>query len=296
MIAPQTENNRMDYAQTEKHTVSQQADVGLAQMTTWNDLLYPGNATDFFSRRLFLPFDPTTGAYRTANAIWLAELSRLVYRHDKEEAPFPPLPTRTDFLATAGFKQRQFFFSPETDTQAMLVEFDTSTHYAVLAFRGTEQHVKDFITDLTIGKFSIGGSKRDVHDGFKSALDSVWDEIERALRRLNCPVFFTGHSLGAALATLAAARHAPTALYTFGSPRVGDATFAASLHDIRDIIHRVVDEEDIVADLPPTELGFQHVGKPITLTTTNNLPWLKSLFKLPQFLADHAPVNYVDRL
>jgi predicted lipase len=86
----------------------------------------------------------------------------------------------------------------------------------------------------------------------------VWDEIEGELSTLACPVFYTGHSLGAALATLAASRHAPQAVYTFGSPRVGNEVFVASLQNLP--IHRVVDDKDAAALLPPEALGFRHVG------------------------------------
>jgi triacylglycerol lipase len=105
--------------------------------TTWQDLLDPGGATDFFSRREFPPFEPEAAVeYNHANALWLAELSRLAYRHDVEEDKPVPQPTRTSFLEKAGLKQRAFFVSPKTDTQAMLIEPMVSPPFAVLVFRG----------------------------------------------------------------------------------------------------------------------------------------------------------------
>ncbi|MDD5057196.1 MAG: lipase family protein [Sideroxydans sp.] len=268
--------------------------------TTWDDLLYPGNANDFFSRRTFAPFDPSSGAYDQNNALWLAELSRLVYRHDIEENDPPPHPTQTHILEQAGCTRRQYFGSNITGTQAILAEFGGATPFAVLAFRGTEQEPRDFVTDLTLGRLRQREGKIDVHEGFKAALDSVWREIESALKELRCPVFFTGHSLGAALATLAAARRTPTALYTYGSPRVGDADFTASLKDIADIIHRVVDSEDGVTSLPPEALGYRHIGTLHTLSAppahNSFATWLTGWRNPPKFLADHAPVNYVDRI
>ena len=267
--------------------------------TTWKDLLHPGDANDFFTRRNFLEFDPTTSNYRPANALWLAELSRLVYRHDAEENTPPAQPTQSDILKQHGCTKRQFFISRETDTQAMLVEFGGKAPYAVLAFRGTEQHIKDFVTDLSIGQINHTDGKIAVHEGFKHALDSIWNELEPALKKINVPLFYTGHSLGAALATLAAARRSPTALYTFGSPRVGDADFVASLNGIAFLIHRIVDDQDVVTTLPPEELGFQHAGNERVLVVTsahNFFSWLAGFFGPPKFLADHAPINYVDRL
>lgn len=262
--------------------------------TTWQDLLHPGDATDFFSRREFSPFDPNANGYNRDNALWLAELSRLVYRHDKEENNPPPQPTQTSFLQKAGFTQRQFFLSQKMDTQAMLVEFGGPIPFSVLAFRGTEQSFKDLITDLKTGIPPFGKPEIVVHKGFQEALDSIWNEIDSALALLSCPVFYTGHSLGAALATLAAAKRLPQAVYTFGSPRVGNRAFVSSLGDIP--IYRTVDDKDIVTFLPPEIMGFRHAGTEHRLIAPSSVFSLRQLFDPPKLLADHAPINYVDRI
>ena len=266
--------------------------------TRWQDLLRPGDATDFFMRRAFPPFDPDAAGYRRGNALWLAELSRLVYRHDREEDDPPPQPTRTGFLQRAGFAQRHFFVAQETGTQAMLVECDGAAPFAVLVFRGTEQEPKDFIADLEVGLPPFEQAEIGVHAGFRKALDSVWNEVHAALSELDCPVFYTGHSLGAALATLAAARRAPRAVYTFGSPRVGNRVFVESLARVP--VYRIVDDEDLVATVPSEALGFRHAGVEQRLTAPRQgwsfLERLRALRRPPKFLADHAPVNYVDRI
>ena len=68
-----------------------------------------------------------------------------------------------------------------------------------------------------------------VHRGFKAALSEVWTSLEKHisnLHRNNLKIWLTGHSLGAALATLAADRLGNAqGLYTFGSPRIGDRDF-----------------------------------------------------------------------
>jgi hypothetical protein len=262
--------------------------------TSWQDLLHPGDATDFFLRRPFPAFDPTTSAYSPVNALWLAELSRLAYRHDTEEASPAPQPTRTSFLENAGFRQLQFFISQETDTQAMLVEFEGTSPFTALVFRGIELNIKDYLTYLEIGKYLLLRHKTDMYAGFTEALDSVWREIDAALAPLNCPIFYTGHSLGAALATLAAARHAPSALYTFGSPRVGNQAFIDSLCNVP--IYRIVDDEDVVTTVPSATLGFRHVGTELRLIAPRHKFFLNLFFGPPKTLADHAPINYVDRI
>ena len=272
----------------------------MKRYTTWDDLSYPGLATDFFARRRVVAFDPSTTAWSAGNAVWLMELSRLVYRHDAEEDTSPPMPARSTYLANGGFRQLAFFQDAPTGTAAFLVESITAPKFAVLAFRGTEVRIQDYITDLKVGKPPLHSSDVVVHEGFKDALDSVWDAIATELAKLTCPVFYTGHSLGAALATLAAARRAPTATYTFGSPYVGDQAFVDSLTGVP--IFRCKDDIDIVTVVPPEDWGFRHVGelhhlaKPTRRFTLNPKQWLAWLKEPPRFLADHTPINYTDRI
>lgn len=270
-------------------------------MPTWQDLLNPGGATDFFSRREFPPFEPGIALeYSRTNALWLAELSRLVYRQDIEERIFISQPTRASFLDKAGLKQRAFFASPEMDTHAMLVEPKVPPFFAILVFRGTDSN-RDYVTDFESGILPWDRNEIGVHKGFRKALDSVWDEVEKELSELVCPIFYTGHSLGGALATLAASRYRPQAVYTYGSPRVGNDAFVRSLQTLP--IHRVVDNKDAAASLPPEVLGFRHVGllqllmEPHTEAKENSIfAPLKIFEEPPRILADHAPVNYVDRI
>jgi hypothetical protein len=266
--------------------------------TTWDDLLHPGWAVDFFARREFPAFDPgQVSVYSRANALWLAELSRLVYRHDIEEDEPSWQPTRTSFLDKVGLKQRDFFKSRGGNIRAMLVESVTAPLFAVLVFRGTEQNIQDFFTDLETGRPPLDQNIVGVHQGFKKALDSVWPRIDESLAALTCPVFYTGHSLGAALATLAALRRKPQALYTFASPRVGNKAFANSFSGLP--IYRIVDDKDMLTLLPPESLGLHHGGILQRLRATEReycRSWTSKIGGPPKPLADHAPVNYVDRI
>jgi triacylglycerol lipase len=268
-------------------------------VTTWKDLLRPGDATNFFTRDPHPRFDPALRSYHPANAWWLAELCRLIYRHDIEEQRPPPHPTRSSFLSKVGLRQVAFFDDPATGTQAFLVKSDGAASFAALVFRGTEQDLRDFRRDLETLPTPVGGAGVRVHDGFLRALDSVWDGIVPALESLPGPIFYAGHSLGAALATLAASRRAPNAVYAFGSPRIGNEAFASSLAAVP--LYRVVDDADLVATLPPEALGFRHAGELHQLVPPkdlkfNLLRWLQGLVGPPKPLADHAPINYVDRI
>lgn len=263
-------------------------------MTSWSDLFRPGSATDFFTRVSPWPaFDPTAAVFSEANALWLMELSRLVYRHDVEEGTAPPQPTRASFLQRAGLRQHAFFQDAATDTQAMLVEaIDRS--YAVLVFRGTE-NLRDFIRDLEATSKPVHGSGVRVHDGWEEAFESVWPAIDAALKTVAQPVFYTGHSLGAALATRAALERPPRALYTFGSPRVGNTAFVSTVNAAT-VAFRIVDDRDLVTKVPLESMGYAHAGVPVPLSAPGT-SWLAvPPFQPPKRLADHAPVNYIDRM
>jgi triacylglycerol lipase len=263
-------------------------------VTTWSDLLRPGDASTFFDRNPLPAFDPTANGYSASNAWWLAELCRLVYRHDVGEDK-PRTPLRSTFLAQAGLRQRAFFNSVKTGTQGFLVESIQTPLFAALVFRGTED-ARDFLTDLKAIREPIGNGGAKVHEGFVEALDSVWkDQVVPELEKITSPIFFTGHSLGAALATLATARRRPTATYTFGSPLVGNDAFVRSLAETS--IYRIVDGSDEVTKLPPEDLGYQHVGELHHLTAPPTSGFdLLALFRPPKLLADHAPINYVERI
>ncbi len=276
----------------------------MTDTTTWAELLRPGDADDFFDRPVLPRFDPSLTAYDRDNAWWMAELSRLVYRHDVPETA-PLTPSRGFFLAKAGLREVRFFSDEKVGAQAILVVSERP-ECAALVFRGTEQGVTDFAADLADLHVHSDAEIVDVHSGFKAQFDSIWDAIETELGKLTCPVFYTGHSLGAALATLAAARRPPQAVYAFGSPLVGNDAFARMTARLP--IHRVVDGSDIVTVMPPAKLGFVHVGtehrigtsatKPrLTTTIAGALRSIMSIRKHPpKYLADHAPKNYVERL
>src|SRR4029079_18351453 len=70
-------------------------------------------------------------------------------------------------------------------------------------------------------------------------------------------LLITGHSLGAALGTLAASLRNPDGLVTFGSPKVGDADFCKTLSAVH--VTRYMNCCDIVCRVPPGP-GFEHVG------------------------------------
>ena len=134
-----------------------------------------------------------------------------------------------------------------------------------LAFRGTEPtKINDVMADLKVVRNSaIAGGK--VHSGFQDELNELWVDCLKELEynsQLKRPkkVYFTGHSLGAAMATIAATRHEAECLYTFGSPKVGGPNF---IKHVKCPHQRFVNNNDIVTKVPPSIFGFVHCGEEI---------------------------------
>ena len=147
-----------------------------------------------------------------------------------------------------------------------------------VAFAGSDPlKFEDWITDFDAFK-----SATDVHTGFQDTVENVWPEIEAAIKTsmANRPasgqyLFFTGHSLGGALAIVAAARagdtpefrNLPTTVYTFGSPRTGGLDFFGR-YTLGDSTFRLVDGSDVVATVPLPEPGsYRHVGQAVLCKT-----------------------------
>lgn len=104
----------------------------------------------------------------------------------------------------------------------------------ILALRGTDGPA-DAFTDALIGAGVAGPSGTRVHMGFNRTWNSLRSQIDQRLpgQLLNgATVHCVGHSLGGALATLAAdylqGKGAQVKVYTFGSPRVGMADFSSN--------------------------------------------------------------------
>ena len=144
-------------------------------------------------------------------------------------------------------------------TQAFLCRHNEHK-VAILAFRGTE--VKEYADirsdiDASLKEVIIGGHKLLVHSGYWRAFGFVKDSIEAQLETCkDCQLFFTGHSLGGALATVALkyfSSDATGACYTFGAPPVGTKDFE---NNLKTPLYRIINHLDIVPNLPNPFLAF----------------------------------------
>ena len=141
-----------------------------------------------------MPFDPAATTVTRANAWWLAEAALLAY-WDPTRRGSASLPPACRRLVESG------------DTQAYIASMPGAV---IVTFRGSEQdRLGDEFDDARFGL--VRATHGSVHKGFRDALDRVWRR-RRQLTPLagSRTVWFSGHSLGAALATLAADRF-PTA-------------------------------------------------------------------------------------
>ena len=122
-----------------------------------------------------------------------------------------------------------------------------------------------------VTNFNLGTPARDIHRGFEDAVEPSGGYFDALKPNKTQPLFVTGHSLGGALAIIAAERIRrelkieASAVYTFGAPRVGSAAFAGSYnaYGLGDRSYRLIHGLDIVPTLPPSRLGFRHVGRMI---------------------------------
>jgi hypothetical protein len=132
------------------------------------------------------------------------------------------------------------------------------------------------------------------HWGFLRAYLSLRDSVDHALAQFTdnfsdgYSYYFTGHSLGGALATLSAAdtqaRHGgpgaslDVTMINYGSPRVGNRAFCREYNRLVPNSFRVVNGSDLVARMPqtPSRLrgGFRHVGRTCLVDETGSV-WVQ---------------------
>ena len=115
----------------------------------------------------------------------------------------------------------------------------------VLCFRGTEPtEIGDVLADLNARPVQ---SQTDgwVHAGFRGELDKLWPQIkDHHVKHKDKRFYITGHSLGAAMATIACSRFENAVkvweLYTFGSPRVGTQSFVDEIKGAAEFLSKTI--------------------------------------------------------
>ncbi|MEE1753570.1 lipase family protein [Streptomyces sp. SP18CS02] len=208
--------------------------------------------------------DHDATGYSLQHAYWMAQAAGLAY---KDEAA---VEQRADQWGFDRVRHHHTRFDPPfplQDTQAYTMASD---RMIITAFRGTEPvQIRDWLSDATTPPWPGPARTGFVHYGFGEALDSVFPAVRKAVAELrdnDQTVWFTGHSLGGALAMLAGCRlymEEPKlradGVYTFGQPRTCDRQLAAACNKgFKDRLYRFVNNNDVVPHLPP-EPVYTHV-------------------------------------
>jgi lipase (class 3) len=208
------------------------------------------------------PFKPIP-EFKLENARAMMWLSQLAYETAHERKV-------TDILELWTLKKREFLSNdPHSGlpphSACVVVAEGRGAMFVTFAGSDPGKGI-DWVTD-----FEAVPSPTGLHSGFDAAVGTVWPKVEAAIvNRLKPdePVFFTGHSLGGALAILAAARAAQLqsppkiVVDTFGSPRNGGVEFFRDYTPrLGDTTFRLIHGSDIVPTVPPTLIDvYHHVG------------------------------------
>jgi hypothetical protein len=260
------------------------------KVPAWEELL-PTAPRTFFAGKETLPFSGS--AERNWTDAWLlAELSILAY--------WEPAAVRAVATQLEASWKIHFFPSLSDETaatapvQAILL---TGKDVAALAFRGTRLgrfpstaeivsltakpaiNSSDLVLDLTAQQNA--DAARRVHGGMDAAYQRWKGENERFVAPLLAgkrQIYVAGHSLGGALAALAAHDQMAlgnVALYTYGCPRFCDEAFAATYAGLP--VYRFVHGRDFVTTVPPPglilpRLRYTHVGGLIALDDAGSEP------------------------
>jgi len=218
-----------------------------------------------YDKDAFKDFNASTADFKIGNAralMWYSQLAYETHRQDTIDAVFP----KWNFRSVDAFRRRKTDLKDSFETCGLIGERDDAV---ILAFAGTDPGVwQNLVSDFT--PVSEDGS--DIHHGFRVAADGAAAGIDEAIKRCKLkgkPLFVAGHSLGAALAALAAQRATtasmrPRAMYGFGMPRVGGSQFKETYDAaLGDVTYRLVHGDDLVARVPTPRLlaGFHHVGR-----------------------------------
>ena len=206
----------------------------------------------------------------------------------------------TGILKNSGFSLLEVIDISETQGFACKRTANNEPLYVVIAFRGTEKKVSDWLTDAHCVPTIEGKAK--IHTGFLEAFtrktnadgNTTLNVVKTILDRSDTkdkngnplPLFITGHSLGGALALMATklvASNVNGSCYTFGAPRIGNYEY---FRFVKTPVYRIVNSSDIVPRVPPgAGMNLLVLIVKAVSWLTGFLPAISSLFKrIEEFL------------
>ncbi|WP_346290615.1 lipase family protein [Sphaerothrix gracilis] len=265
----------------------------------------------YFQQWTQVPFPAGKQGYTVAIAWWLAQCSQLAYENkitvatELRQANFervvffdaggtqaflavhPGVPAGEQFavLAFRGTEQDSIDILTDINLVKRLFPNENLIEAAPQEIKATQKKPR-----TRANFYAHGGFLEGIYHVWGSALSQKVQQIypprqiewkgtpgiSEAISELDpqCPLYMTGHSLGGALATLAAYKaliyRQVTGLYTFGSPRVVQRPLAEAINtDLAGRLHRVVNHNDVVPRLPPRLpplIDFHHIDERVYFT------------------------------
>ncbi|MEO1069758.1 MAG: lipase family protein [Cyanobacteria bacterium J06638_6] len=186
-----------------------------------------------------------------------------------------------------------------TDTQVAILN-QTNSDDLYIVFRGSDKSI-DWINNFQLRQqvypYGDGNTEVRFHFGFMTAYFAVRDGLLAAMDKFTGQnVIVTGHSLGGALANIAALdiqynlgqdNTLNFEVHTFGAPRVGNAAMVESYNGRIPNSYRFVNGWDIVTRVPRDWQGYEHVDEQVQIGSRWTWQVISRRFK------DHAIGEYV---
>ncbi|WP_379317443.1 lipase family protein [Paenibacillus puldeungensis] len=222
--------------------------------------------------------------YSSEDAILLAAMIFQSYQLFEQNTLILPIGFNLQFTihVLAGVEE------PEEEVFGYIAE---SQDKIIVVFRGTRTfRDNELDQDLFQVAYPYVNNTGKTHRGFTCIYQSARNELIRQLNMLSTTkrLFIAGHSLGGALAVLAALDVAVNTpfknpfVYTYGSPRVGDPVFASRFNQTVENSFRISNVYDIIPTLPALAypppftkegLFYRHVSTKALLSfQLNSLP------------------------
>lgn len=268
--------------------------------TNWDATRDTGNAAPA-EQKLTIKLDRPLAEFSwIQKSLVFAELSRLAYAAQEEVERI---------VYEGGLDQCVFIARDGAEAYVFGNRFD-----CMIVSRGTEPNQwNDIKADANA--WTVASEVGRVHSGFHAEVNELWPLLEQQIKENQRPMWFSGHSLGGAMAAVCAVRckispipSNPQAIFSYGAPRVGDRSYSSYLKVKH---YRWVNNNDIVPRIPPRWLGYRHMGQEIYINRHGRISnlrlWLRvrdrfwgltaslRLWKLDYF-SDHSMVDYIKHI
>jgi hypothetical protein len=179
-----------------------------------------------------------------------------------------------------------FGYLPNENTILASFRGTQTVNGAILNMKITKSD-PDFVQNNVIDDIPgrLPDSSPEVHIGFEKIYIESKETIQSNLNQLiqkypTANIVFTGHSLGGAIANLAAYDFSrinerkyddKLSIYSYGQPRVGNAEWNESFSQLSfsKRYYRIIQKGDPVTQLPPQKLGYIHNGIPYLISSSN---------------------------